>query len=139
MIRLETTKLLDYLPINPYDWQWRTCSDDHMTPAQKPNRSITCISLSTCLPVWSPDQQSCPFIKYNCAPHIYPFKLLSPKVRTYPSVSVSKINNELTTYLYTQVIVTKLPVYPHKHFLAIPHGSLQTCWHSYASSYPQIF
>ena len=29
-----------------------------------------------------------------------------------------KIYNELATCLYTQVIVTKLPVYPHKHFLA---------------------
>ena len=39
MIGKETTNLLDYLPTNPYDWQWRTCSGDHIAPAQKPNRS----------------------------------------------------------------------------------------------------
>ena len=87
----------------------------------------------------SPDQQSYLLIKCNCALHTYSFRLLSPKPQTYPSVSMSKINNELTVCLYTQVIVTKLPVYPHKQFLAILHGSLQTCRHSYASPYPQIF
>ena len=138
MIGQETTKLLDYLPTNPYDWQWRTCSEGHSAPAQKPNHSIPCNSLSTRLPVWFPDRQSCPFIKYNCAPHTCPFRLLSPKPQTYPSVNVWKIYNELATCLYTQVIVTKQPVYPHKHFLAILHGSLQTCQHSYASPYPQI-
>ena len=127
-----------YLPTNPYDWQWRSCSDGHIAPAQKPNRSVTCNSLSTRLPVWFPDRQSCPFIKYNCAPHTCPFRLLSSKPQTYPSVNVWKIFNELATCLYTQVIVIKLPVYPHKHFLAILHGSLQTCRHSYASPYPQI-
>ena len=44
MIWQETAKLLDYLPTNPYDWQWRTCSDGHITPAQKPNGSIMCNS-----------------------------------------------------------------------------------------------
>ena len=102
----ETTKLLNYLPTNPYDWQWCTRSDGHIAPAQKPNRSITCNSRSSRLPAWSPDQQNCPFIKYNCAPHTCPFRLLSPKPQTYPSVHVSKINNELTACLYTQVIVT---------------------------------
>ena len=131
----ETTKLWDYLPRNPYDWQWRTCSDDHIAPAQKPNLSVTCISLST----RSPDQQSYPLVKYNCAPHTYPFRLLSPKPQTYPSVSMSKINNEITVCLYIQLTVTKLPVYPHKQFLAILHVSLQTCRHSYASPYPQMF
>ena len=52
---------------------------------------------------------------------------------------MSEINNELTVCLYTQEIVTKLPVYPHKQFLPILHGSLQTCRHSYASPYPGIF
>ena len=52
MIGQETTKLRDYLPTNPYDWQWRTCSDDHIAPAQKPNRSVTCISHSTRLSVY---------------------------------------------------------------------------------------
>ena len=135
MIGQETTKLLDYLPTNPYDWQWRTCSEGHSAPAQKPNHSIPCNSVSTRLPVWFSDQQSCPFIKYNCAPHTCPFRVLSPKPQTYPSVNVRKIYNELAACLYTQVIVTKLPVYPHKHFL---HGSLQTCRHSYASPSPQI-
>ena len=116
-----------------------TNSYDHIAPAQKPNHSITCISLSMCLSIWFPDQQSCLFIKYNCASHTYPFRLLSPKLQTYLSVSVSKINNKLTAYLYTQVIATKLPIYPHKYFLAILQGSLQTCQHSYASPYPQIF
>ena len=84
--------LLDNLPTNPYDWQLRTCSDDHFAPAQKPNHSVTWISLSTHLSVWSPDQQSCPFVKYNCAPNTYPFRLLSPKPQTYPSVSMSDIS-----------------------------------------------
>ena len=135
MIGQETTKLLDYLPTNLYDWQWCTCSDGHITPAQKPNHSITCNSLLTRLPVWFPDRQSCPYIKYNCAPHTCPFRLLSPKPQTYPSVNMSKI----TACLYTRVIVTKLPVYPHKHFLAILHGALQTCLYIYASPYTQIF
>ena len=52
MIGQETTKLRDYLPTNPYDWQWRTCSDDHIAPAQKPNRSVTYIRLSTRLAVY---------------------------------------------------------------------------------------
>ena len=52
MIGQETTKLLEYLPTNPYDWQWPTCSHDHIAPAHKPNRSITCISLSTRLSVY---------------------------------------------------------------------------------------
>ena len=134
MIGQETTKLWDHLHTNPYDWQWHTCSDDHIVPAQKPNLSITCISLST----RSRDQQSYPLVKYNRAPHTYPFSLLSPKSQTYPSVSMSKINNEITVCLYTKVTVTKLPVNPHKQFLAILHGSLQTCRHSYVSPYPQI-
>ena len=117
MIGQETTNLLDYLPTNPYDWQWRTCSDGHIAPAEKPNRSITCNSLSTRLPVWFPDRPSCPFIKYYCAPHTCPFSLLSLKPQTYPSVSVWKIYIELAACLYTRVIVTKLPVYPHKFFL----------------------
>ena len=129
---------MNYLPTDPYDWLWSTCSDGHITTAQKPKCSITCNSRSTRLPVWFPDRQSCPYIKYNCAPHTCPFRLLSPKPQTYPSVNMSKINNELTACLYTQVIVTILPVYPHKHFLAILHGSLQTCRHSYASPYAQI-
>ena len=62
MIGQETTKLWDYLPTNPYDWQWRTCSDDHIALAQKPNRSITCISLSTLLSVLS--KPACP----GCTP-----------------------------------------------------------------------
>ena len=69
LIGKETTNLLDCLPTNPYDWQWRTCSNDHIAPAQKPDNSKTCNSRPTRLPVWSPDQRSCPFIKYNCAPH----------------------------------------------------------------------
>ena len=113
MIGQETTKLWDHLHTNPYDWQWHTCSDDHIVPAQKPNLSITCISLST----RSRDQQSYPLVKYNRAPHTYPFSLLSPKSQTYPSVSMSKIINELTVCLYTQVIVTKLPVYAHNFLL----------------------
>ena len=109
MIGQETTKLLDYLPTNPYDWQWHTCSEGQSTPAQKPNRSIPCNSLSTRLPVRFSDPQSCPFIKYNCAPHTCPFRLLSPKPQTYPSVNVWKIYNKLAACLYTQVIVTKKP------------------------------
>ena len=138
MIGLETTSLLDYLPTNLYGWQWHTCSDGHIAPAQKPNRSITCNSLSMCLPVWFPDRQSYLFIKYYCAPHTCPFGLLSLKPQTYPSVNVWKIYNELATCLYTHVTVTELPVYPHKLFLAILHSSLQTCRHSYDSPYPQI-
>ena len=69
MIGQETTNLLDYLPTNPYDWKWCTCSDGHIAPAQKPNHSLTCNSLFMCLPVWFPDRQSCPFSKYYCAPH----------------------------------------------------------------------
>ena len=140
MIGQETTNLLDYLPTNPYDWQWRTCSDGHIAPAQKPNRSITCNSHSTRLPVWFPDRQSCPFIQYYCASHTCPFRLLSQKLQTYPSVNVWKI--------YTEPWASRMPVhscdshkstvYPHKLVLAIFHGSLQTCRHSYDSPYPQI-
>ena len=103
MIRHETTKLLDYLPTNPYDWQWRTCSDGHIAPAQKPNRSITCNSHSTRLPVWFPDRQSCPFIQYYCASHTCPFRLLSQKLQTYPSVNVWKI--------YTEPWASRMPVH----------------------------
>ena len=117
MIGQETTNLLDYLPTNPYDWQWRTCSDGHIAPAQKPNRSITCNSLSTRLPVWFPDRQSCPFIQYYCAPHTCPFRLLSLKLQTYPSVNVWKIYTELAACLYTRVIVTNLPFIHTSFFL----------------------
>ena len=103
--------------------RWHTCSETKS------------FNNGSRLPVWSPDQQSCPFIKYNCLPHTYPFRLLFPKPQTYPSVNMSKI----TACLYTRVIVTKLPVYPHKHFLAILHGALQTCLYIYASPYTQIF
>ena len=34
------------------------------------------------------DRRSCPFIKYNCAPHTCPLRLLSPKPQTYPLVNV---------------------------------------------------
>ena len=139
LIRYENTKLLDYPPTNLYDWQWCTCSDGRIAPPQTLTCSVTCNSFSMCLPVLSPDPQSCLFMKCNCAPHTCPIRLLFPNPQTYPSVNISKINNELTTWLCTQMIVTKLPVYPHKHFLAILHGSLQTCQQSYASPYPQIF
>ena len=58
--------------------------------------------------------------------HIHDHSDHRPKPQTYPSVNMWKINNELTACLYTQVIVTQLPVYAHKHFLAIIHGPLQT-------------
>ena len=116
----------------PNDWDrkpqiyWTTYLQTRMigngAPAQKPNRSITCNSLATRLPVWFPDWPSCLFIKYYCAPHSCPFRLLSLKPQIYPSVNMWQIYNELATCLYTHVIVTKLPIYPHKLFLAILHG-----------------
>ena len=117
----KTTGLPTYKPLwlaeaHLLRWPYRTCSDGHIAPAQKRNCSIACNSLSTRLPVWFPDWQSCPFIKYNCAPHTCPFRL-SPKPQTYPSVNMWKTYNELAACLYTHVIVTKLPVYQHKHFL----------------------
>ena len=139
----KTTGLPTYKPLwlaeaHLLRWPYRTCSDGHIAPAQKRNCSIACNSLSTRLPVWFPDWQSSPFIKYNCAPHTCPFRL-SPKPQTYPSVNMWKniqrasrmpvhsCDSHKTTRLSTQAF-----------FVSILHGSLQTCRHSYASPYPQL-
>ena len=53
MIGQETTKLLDYLPTNRYDWQWRTCSDDLYRTCSKTkslNNVYQSFDASLCIP-----------------------------------------------------------------------------------------
>ena len=94
-VGLPTNKLLWLAVAHLFRWRWHTCSDASTCMASRP--------------------KSCSLIKHNCAPHTCPFRLLSPSPQTYPSANMSERNNELTSC--SQVIVTKLLIYPRMHFL----------------------
>ena len=106
-------------------WPYRTCS-----------KTNSCNSLSTHLP-YGLQTHKVAHSWNTTVHHMYAYWDYGLQThRPTRQLICKKINSELTACLYTQVIATQLPGYPHKHILAIFRGSLQTCQQSYASSYP---
>ena len=107
-----------------------------------------CNILSKRLPVWYPDPQSYPFIKYNCAPHTHPFRLLAHrsthqvicqnKYEQMACVMVKKTHTFihkciflLFLTVYCQHVGTVIALLTHKYFRWLVHlWYLPSCPHT---------
>ena len=130
LIRYKITKLLHCLPTNPYDWHllrwlYHTCSETKFF-----------INIFRCVYLYGLQTNK---VSSSLSTAVYHTHVSSGccLLAHRPSVNMSEID-KVTTCLYTETIVTKLPFYPHAFSCYSSLLTANICHHNYDASYPQI-